>query len=139
MKAIDGYFLIKPDDLAWRPSNIMRFRTRTVASSLYSGGGSRAPARDGLSLARLASSDLSPSSDGALDPPSRVKMVDATLGPFPRTSGSFASWPFEMRVLASFGRFCHPPHRMRCTLPSTAPDHTEFSCRKRRDNPPSSR
>src|ERR1700675_4037709 len=24
MKAIDGYFLIKPDDLAWRPSNIMR-------------------------------------------------------------------------------------------------------------------
>lgn len=24
MKAIDGYFLIKPDDLAWRPSNIMQ-------------------------------------------------------------------------------------------------------------------
>jgi mannose-6-phosphate isomerase-like protein (cupin superfamily) len=24
MKAIDGFFLIKPDDLAWRPSNIMR-------------------------------------------------------------------------------------------------------------------
>src|SRR5881296_1560275 len=24
MKAIDGYFLIKPDDLAWRPSNMMR-------------------------------------------------------------------------------------------------------------------
>ena len=24
MKPIDGYFLIKPDDLTWRPSNIMR-------------------------------------------------------------------------------------------------------------------
>jgi mannose-6-phosphate isomerase-like protein (cupin superfamily) len=24
MKAIDGYFLITPDDLAWRPSNMMR-------------------------------------------------------------------------------------------------------------------
>jgi mannose-6-phosphate isomerase-like protein (cupin superfamily) len=24
MKAIDGYFLIMPDDLVWRPSNIMR-------------------------------------------------------------------------------------------------------------------
>ena len=24
MKAINGYFLIKPDDLAWRPSNIMQ-------------------------------------------------------------------------------------------------------------------
>ena len=24
MKAIDGYFLIKPDDLAWRPSNMMQ-------------------------------------------------------------------------------------------------------------------
>jgi mannose-6-phosphate isomerase-like protein (cupin superfamily) len=24
MKAIDGYFFIKPDDLAWRPSNIMQ-------------------------------------------------------------------------------------------------------------------
>jgi mannose-6-phosphate isomerase-like protein (cupin superfamily) len=24
MKAIDGYFLIKPDDLAWKPSNIMQ-------------------------------------------------------------------------------------------------------------------
>jgi len=24
MKPIDGYFLIKPEDLAWRPSNIMR-------------------------------------------------------------------------------------------------------------------
>ena len=24
MKAIDGYCLIKPDDLAWRPSNLMR-------------------------------------------------------------------------------------------------------------------
>src|SRR6266487_2654915 len=24
MKAIDGYFLIKPDDLHWRPSNIMK-------------------------------------------------------------------------------------------------------------------
>src|SRR6266496_4525840 len=24
MKAVDGYFLIKPDDLAWRPSNLMR-------------------------------------------------------------------------------------------------------------------
>ena len=24
MKAIDGYFLINPDDLAWRPSNIMQ-------------------------------------------------------------------------------------------------------------------
>lgn len=24
MKAIDGYFLIKPGDLAWRPSNMMR-------------------------------------------------------------------------------------------------------------------
>jgi len=24
MNAIDGYFLIKPDDLAWRPSNIMQ-------------------------------------------------------------------------------------------------------------------
>lgn len=24
MKAIDGYHLIKPDDLAWRPSNMMR-------------------------------------------------------------------------------------------------------------------
>ena len=24
MKAIDGYFLIKPDDLDWRPSNIMQ-------------------------------------------------------------------------------------------------------------------
>ena len=24
MKAIDGYFLIKPDDLTWRPSNMMR-------------------------------------------------------------------------------------------------------------------
>lgn len=24
MKAIDGYFLIKPDDLFWRPSNIMK-------------------------------------------------------------------------------------------------------------------
>ncbi len=24
MKAIDGYFLIKPDELAWRPSNLMR-------------------------------------------------------------------------------------------------------------------
>ncbi len=24
MKPIDGYFLIKPDDLSWRPSNMMR-------------------------------------------------------------------------------------------------------------------
>ena len=24
MKAIDGYFLIEPDELAWRPSNMMR-------------------------------------------------------------------------------------------------------------------
>lgn len=24
MKAIDGYFLIKPEDLAWRPSNLMK-------------------------------------------------------------------------------------------------------------------
>ena len=24
MKAIDGYFLIKPEDLFWRPSNLMR-------------------------------------------------------------------------------------------------------------------
>ncbi len=24
MKAIDGYFLIKPEDLTWRPSNMMR-------------------------------------------------------------------------------------------------------------------
>lgn len=24
MKPIDGYFLIKPEDLAWRPSNLMR-------------------------------------------------------------------------------------------------------------------
>jgi mannose-6-phosphate isomerase-like protein (cupin superfamily) len=24
MKAIDGYFLIKPEDLSWRPSNLMR-------------------------------------------------------------------------------------------------------------------
>ncbi len=24
MKAIDGYYLIKPEDLAWRPSNMMR-------------------------------------------------------------------------------------------------------------------
>ena len=24
MKAVDGYFLIKPDDLAWRPSNLMQ-------------------------------------------------------------------------------------------------------------------
>ncbi|MFZ0829236.1 MAG: hypothetical protein WAO02_17635 [Verrucomicrobiia bacterium] len=24
MKAINGYFLIKPEDLAWRPSNLMR-------------------------------------------------------------------------------------------------------------------
>jgi mannose-6-phosphate isomerase-like protein (cupin superfamily) len=24
MKSVDGYFLIKPDDLDWRPSNIMR-------------------------------------------------------------------------------------------------------------------
>src|SRR5213595_1523327 len=24
MKAIDGYFLIKPEDLLWRPSNLMK-------------------------------------------------------------------------------------------------------------------
>lgn len=24
VKAIDGYFLIKPDDLHWRPSNLMK-------------------------------------------------------------------------------------------------------------------
>ena len=24
MKAIEGYFLIKPEDLAWRPSNMMK-------------------------------------------------------------------------------------------------------------------
>lgn len=24
MKPIDGYFVIKPDDLAWRPSNLMK-------------------------------------------------------------------------------------------------------------------
>jgi len=24
VKAIDGYFLIKPEDLAWRPSNMMK-------------------------------------------------------------------------------------------------------------------
>src|SRR6185503_7801890 len=24
MKAIDGYFLIKPEDLQWRPSNLMK-------------------------------------------------------------------------------------------------------------------
>ena len=27
MKAIEGYFLIKPDDLTWRPSNMMRIPT----------------------------------------------------------------------------------------------------------------
>jgi hypothetical protein len=26
MKPIDGYFLIKPDDLFWRPSNFMKIR-----------------------------------------------------------------------------------------------------------------
>lgn len=39
MKAIDGYFLIKPDDLAWRPSNLMRipnadFLERTGSQNL---------------------------------------------------------------------------------------------------------
>lgn len=24
MKAIDGYFLIKPEDLSWKPSNLMK-------------------------------------------------------------------------------------------------------------------
>ena len=24
MKPIDGYFLIKPEELAWRPSNLMK-------------------------------------------------------------------------------------------------------------------
>jgi mannose-6-phosphate isomerase-like protein (cupin superfamily) len=39
MKVIDGYFLIKPDDLAWRPSNTMRipnadFLERTGSQNL---------------------------------------------------------------------------------------------------------
>ena len=39
MKAVDGYFLIKPDDLAWRPSNMMRipnadFLERTGSQNL---------------------------------------------------------------------------------------------------------
>jgi len=39
MKAIDGYFLIKPDDLAWRPSNMMQipnadFLERTGSQNL---------------------------------------------------------------------------------------------------------
>ena len=39
MKAIDGYFLIKPDDLHWRPSNLMKipnadFLERTKSENL---------------------------------------------------------------------------------------------------------
>lgn len=34
MKAIDGYFLIKPDDRAWRPSNIMRIPNADFLESL---------------------------------------------------------------------------------------------------------
>jgi hypothetical protein len=39
MKAIDGYFLIKPEDLFWRPSNIMQipnadFLERTGSENL---------------------------------------------------------------------------------------------------------
>jgi mannose-6-phosphate isomerase-like protein (cupin superfamily) len=39
MKAIDGYFLIKPGDLAWRPSNMMKipnadFLERTKSETL---------------------------------------------------------------------------------------------------------
>src|SRR5882762_9783414 len=39
MKAIDGYFLIKPEDLQWRPSNLMRipnadFLERTGSENL---------------------------------------------------------------------------------------------------------
>ena len=39
MKSIDGYFLIKPEDLRWRPSNIMKipnadFLERTASENL---------------------------------------------------------------------------------------------------------
>src|SRR5436305_14561022 len=33
MKAIEGYFLITPDDLHWRPSNLIKSQTRIFLSA----------------------------------------------------------------------------------------------------------
>ena len=33
MKAIQGYHLIKPEDLLWRPSNLMKYPERAAGST----------------------------------------------------------------------------------------------------------